>query len=162
MPDSGTQPLSGSSSSIHSPFPFAGNVPLAGRQETVLSAPRPAEARDDSGVTLATAPSPMVERLFPGSSAPAITDEVSGIRVEHFVIERRIGSGGMGTVFLAHDERLQRPVALKVLAPHQTADPGSVQRFQNEARAAARLDHDHIARVFFYGEDQGLHYIAYE
>jgi serine/threonine-protein kinase len=104
----------------------------------------------------------MVERLFPGTSSPAPVDDVTGIIVGHFLIEQRIGSGGMGTVFLARDERLQRPVALKVLAPHQTADPGSVQRFQNEARSAARLDHDHIARVFFYGEDQGLHYIAYE
>jgi serine/threonine-protein kinase len=107
------------------------------------------------------ATSPAMQRLFPGAPAAPL-DEVAGIRIDHFVIEGRIGSGGMGTVFLAHDERLQRPVALKVLAPHQTADPGSVQRFQNEARSAARLDHDHIARVFFYGEDQGLHYIAYE
>ena len=104
----------------------------------------------------------MVERLFPGAASPVPVDDVTGISVGHFIIEQRIGSGGMGTVFLARDERLQRPVALKVLAPHQTADPGSVQRFQNEARSAARLDHDHIARVFFYGEDQGLHYIAYE
>jgi serine/threonine protein kinase len=103
----------------------------------------------------------MVERLFPAAAVIA-ADDLAGISVGHFVIERRIGSGGMGTVFLAQDERLQRPVALKVLAPHQTADPASVQRFQNEARSAARLDHDHIARVFFYGEDQGLHYIAYE
>jgi len=104
----------------------------------------------------------MVERLFPAAAAALPVDDVTGVSIGHFALERRIGSGGMGTVFLAQDERLQRPVALKVLAPHQTADPASVQRFQNEARSAARLDHDHIARVFFYGEDQGLHYIAYE
>ena len=68
----------------------------------------------------------------------------------------------MGSVFLASDDRLKRDVALKVLAPSLALDQTSVQRFQNEAQAAARLDHDNIARVFYSGEESGLHYIAYE
>ncbi len=101
-------------------------------------------------------------KLFPGQRMDQPDDAVEGQSLGHFLIRRRIGAGGMGTVFLADDEKLQRQVALKVLSPQQTADPASVQRFVNEARAAARLDHDHVARVFFYGDDQGLHYIAYE
>ncbi len=68
----------------------------------------------------------------------------------------------MGAVFRASDLRLDRIVALKILAPEYTRDPASVQRFQNEARAAAKLDHENIARVFASGEDGGQQYIAFE
>lgn len=159
MGDSGVKLPSDAISSHHSPVPFLAGEALAGRQETVLSTGR---RPDDLSPLPPPAISPTGERLFPRAAAAQPVESVAGITVGHFVIERRIGAGGMGTVFLARDERLQRPVALKVLAPQQTADPGTVQRFLNEARAAARLDHDHVARVFYYGEDQGLHYIAYE
>ncbi len=117
-----------------------------------------------SPTELPPASSELATRLFPGQSAaaPDAVGAFEGVVIGHFALDKRIGTGGMGTVFLAEDERLQRPVALKILAPSQTADPAAVQRFQNEARAAARLDHDHVARVFYYGEDQGLHYIAFE
>src|SRR5207248_6927006 len=52
--------------------------------------------------------------------------------------------------------------ALKILPPEMAVDPCNVQRFQHEARAAAKLDHENIARVFYCGEDQGLHFIAFE
>ncbi len=106
--------------------------------------------------------SPLAARLFPSQVTADSPDDLSGIDLGHFRIERRIGTGGMGTVFLAQDERLQRSVALKILSPSQLSDPASIQRFQNEARAAARLDHDHVARVYFYGEEQGVHFIAFE
>jgi len=105
-------------------------------------------------------------QLFPIPSelpvAETAGDPALGVALGHFTIERRIGSGAMGSVFLAHDERLQRPVAIKVLAPAQASDPNTVLRFQHEAQAAARLDHEHIARVFYSGEERGLHFIAYE
>jgi serine/threonine-protein kinase len=65
-------------------------------------------------------------------------------------------------VFRATDLRLDRSVALKILPPEQARDPEIAQRFQDEARAAARLDHENIARVFFVGEDRALHFIAFE
>ena len=68
----------------------------------------------------------------------------------------------MGAVFLATDARLQRDVALKVLPPEQSNDPEVVQRFYQEGRAAARLDHENIARVFTIGSDRGTHFIAFE
>ena len=55
-----------------------------------------------------------------------------------------------------------RNVALKILSPEHAADKETVLRFQNEAQSAARLDHDNIARVYYVGEDRGLHYIVFE
>jgi len=156
----------GSSSQTRLPFHALGRA--VERDVTVISAPRQPEGshHSDSGVVLATSPvlppSPISLALFPGQQRADDQADIEGTTLGHFVIHRRIGAGGMGTVFLSDDEKLQRQVALKVLSPQQTADPASVQRFQNEARSAARLDHDHIARVFFYGDDHGLHYIAYE
>jgi serine/threonine-protein kinase len=133
--------------------------------ETVLKTPRvePAEA-----VAPPPADVPSVwRRLFPVGvegvpPSDLGTEPAHGVALGHFTIERRIGAGAMGAVFLAYDERLRRQVALKVLAPQQASDPATVQRFQNEAQAAARLDHEHIARVFYYGQEQDLHFIAYE
>src|SRR5205814_3207859 len=73
-----------------------------------------------------------------------------------------IGIGGMAAVIHARDTQLDRIVALKILPPEMAADPEIVRRFHQEARAAAKLDHENIARVFFCGEDQGLHFIAFE
>jgi eukaryotic-like serine/threonine-protein kinase len=145
-------------SSSQTRLPYGSQAAGVARQETVLSTPRPVDGADE----LPGERSPVSQKLFPEQMLPASLDDVQGTTLGHFVLESRIGAGGMGTVFLARDERLQRRVALKVLSPQQTSDPASVQRFQNEARSAARLDHDHIARVFFYDDDHWLHYIAYE
>ncbi|MCA9078900.1 MAG: protein kinase [Planctomycetaceae bacterium] len=101
--------------------------------------------------------------LFPPKHTDSdLLPSVTGIALGHFVIEERIGRGGMGAVFRAIDQRLNRVVALKILTPHQSMDAQAIQRFQNEARSAAQLDHDHIARVHFVGEERGLHFIAFE
>ena len=85
-----------------------------------------------------------------------------GATLGHFEIVGPLGAGGMATVFKAKDLTLGREVALKILPPTLAADPDAVSRFKFEARAAAKLNHDHVARVFFIGEDQGLHFIAFE
>src|SRR5436190_1738263 len=87
---------------------------------------------------------------------------VAGVALGPYVIEDEIGRGGMGAVFRALDSRLDRIVALKVLGPDLSRDRSSVSRFQNEARAAAKLDHESIARVHDVGHDLGLYYIAFE
>jgi len=156
--DSPLPPDSPPGSGHGSAFPFAWRVPVVQGSETVITALHPqapvvpVEVVSDAGLDQS-------RRLFPTA---ADADDVAGVRIGHFTIQRRVGVGGMGSVFLATDERLRRNIALKILAPSLSVDASSVQRFQNEARAAARLDHDNIARVFFYGEDAGLHYIAYE
>jgi serine/threonine-protein kinase len=85
-----------------------------------------------------------------------------GQKLDHFELLEYVGGGGMGAVFKALDTRLNRIVALKVLARDQADEEEKVRRFQNEAQSAARLDHDHIARVYFVGQDCGLHYIVFE
>ncbi len=72
-------------------------------------------------------------------------------------IEGRLGVGGMSTVHLAMDQRLERHVALKLLAEHLADDPTFVSRFRREALAAARLVHPNIVQVFDFGFDEGHH-----
>ncbi|HWL11017.1 MAG TPA: serine/threonine-protein kinase [Planctomicrobium sp.] len=106
----------------------------------------------------------LAERLFPARTAldSGVYPPVSGLELAHFVIEERIGRGGMGAVFRAIDKRLDRVVALKILSPDFANDSDAVIRFQNEARSAAKLDHDNIARVFYNGSEGPIHFIAFE
>lgn len=90
---------------------------------------------------------------------PALASD-AGLQVAEFRIQRELGRGAMGAVYLADDTVLHRPVALKVLMPSLVCSPDAVQRFQQEARAAARLDHPGIVRIFRYGEDRGTYFIA--
>ena len=81
-----------------------------------------------------------------------------------YLIERRLGAGGMSTVFLATDEVLERPVAVKLLAEHLAEDEAFVARFRREALAAAKLQHPNVVQVFDSGEDEASHrhYIVME
>src|ERR687893_671984 len=72
-------------------------------------------------------------------------------------LERRLGVGGMSTVQLAFDTRLERYVAVKLLAEHLAADDGFVQRFRREALAAARLVHPNVVQTYDFGTDEGTH-----
>jgi len=72
-----------------------------------------------------------------------------------YVVEREVGSGGMATVWLAHDKKHKRPVAIKVLHAHLAASLGA-DRFQREIEVAARLQHPHILSVFDSGNANGL------
>ncbi len=85
-----------------------------------------------------------------------------GQLVEHYRIEEIIGEGGMGTVYRANDVNLARPVAMKVMHSHFAAQTQFQQRFQQEAQAAARLDHPSIVKVYHFGREQGLLYIVME
>ncbi len=87
---------------------------------------------------------------------------VAGRRLGHFELIEAVGAGGMAAVLRARDLELGRVVALKILPPESTRDAETVTRFKQEARAAAKLDHENVARVYFCGEDQGLHFIAFE
>ena len=79
-----------------------------------------------------------------------------------YKLEKRIGRGGMGEVYLAVQERLARPVAIKVLAPKLAADAQFVQRFEAEARAAAALNHPNVVTVYDVGLHAGVHYLSME
>ncbi len=87
---------------------------------------------------------------------------VSGRQLGHYELIESIGAGGMAAVLRARDLELGRIVALKILPPDSARDPESIIRFKQEARAAAMLDHENVARVYSCGEDQGLYFIAFE
>ncbi len=79
-----------------------------------------------------------------------------------FRLIERIGSGGMGMVFLAEERALGRKVALKVLRPELAASAVAAERFRREARAVAQLRHPHIVTLFAAGEERGVRYLAME
>ena len=98
----------------------------------------------------------------PGDRSPAAVAKVLvGHRLNHFYLEEMIGGGGMGAVFRAKDEQLDRTVAVKVV-PFADSDTELQRRFRNEAQSAAKLDHPHIAQVFDVGADATWHYIVFE
>src|SRR5918997_5126508 len=82
--------------------------------------------------------------------------------VAHYRIMEAIGAGGMGAVYKAYDEKLQRIVALKLLPPEFMAQEERRRRFLQEARAASILNHPHILTVYEFGEDGGRPYLAME
>jgi serine/threonine-protein kinase len=79
-----------------------------------------------------------------------------------YVVEDVLGRGGMATVYLARDEELERPVAVKILAGHLAGDPSFRDRFVREARLAAQLSHPNVVQIFDAGEDEGHPYIVME
>src|SRR5260370_26071675 len=83
-------------------------------------------------------------------------------RIARFRVDRLIGVGGMGEVYLAEDSRLHRKVALKLLPARFTQDAERVRRFQREARAASALNHPNIITIYDIGQHDSLHYIATE
>ena len=87
---------------------------------------------------------------------------MEGTRLSHFRVFSKVGEGGMGVVYKAEDEKLLRPVALKVLPPSLVGDEPRRRRFLREARAAAAVSHPNIGAVHEVGEDSGVVFIAME
>jgi len=85
-----------------------------------------------------------------------------GLTVDHFRIERLLGEGGMGVVYLARDTKLGRKVALKVVRPERLGSPAAVERFLHEARTTARFSHPNIVTIHAVGEFEGFPYVALE
>src|SRR5437764_5783445 len=82
--------------------------------------------------------------------------------LSHYRVERLIGAGGMGEVYLAEDTALHRKAALKLLPARFTRDEERVKRFKREARAASALNHPNIITIYEIGEADSVHYIATE
>ncbi|MEU3891649.1 serine/threonine-protein kinase [Streptomyces sp. NPDC029041] len=93
--------------------------------------------------------------LFSGRPSELVGQQIAGYR-----IEEEIGRGGMAVVYRARDLRLERTVALKLLAPELARNDTFRRRFTHESRAAAAIDHPHIVPVFEAGETDGVLYIA--
>ena len=85
-----------------------------------------------------------------------------GTQLARYKLIERIGAGGMGEVYLAHDPNLDRRVAIKVLPAHLAADPVARQRLRREALAAAALDHPFICKIFEVAEETGTVFVVME
>lgn len=87
---------------------------------------------------------------------------MEGLAIGRFRVLEKVGAGGMGVVFAAYDDELDRKVAVKLVLPDRNAKAKEQQRLLQEARAMARLDHPNVATVFETGEHQGGVYVAME
>jgi hypothetical protein len=86
----------------------------------------------------------------------------AGDLLAHFRIDRRLGVGGMGEVWLATDMALDRPVAIKVLPPEVARDASRRERLFREARAQARIHHPNVCHIYYVGEERGIVFFAME
>ncbi len=91
-----------------------------------------------------------------------MTTLAAGFRLGQYEIRAPIGAGGMGEVYRAHDTKLDRDVAIKILPPALAGDPSALARFEREARAVAALSHPHILAIHDFGRESGIVYAAME
>lgn len=112
---------------------------------------------DESGYSLIDEPLANIESLLESDAG----ELQAGDQVGNYVIKRLLGAGGMGVVYLAHDPRLERDIAIKLLSTHRLSQPIARERLLHEAKLAATLDHPHIATIYEVGEmEQGRYFIA--
>jgi eukaryotic-like serine/threonine-protein kinase len=88
--------------------------------------------------------------------------QVANVFSNRYEIQRGIARGGMAQVYLARDQLLDRPVAIKVLFPEFARDPSFVERFRREAQAAANLNHPNIVGIYDWGQERGTYFIVME
>jgi serine/threonine protein kinase len=86
----------------------------------------------------------------------------TGTKLGRYEIRSKLGEGGMGEVYLAEDTRLHRKVALKILPTALAANKDRMRRFEQEAQAAAALNHPNIAHIYEIGESGGVNFNAME
>jgi serine/threonine protein kinase/tetratricopeptide (TPR) repeat protein len=133
-----------------------GDDEIQRRLEAMLAA----DARDDLMIDgpayeILSAPSPSM--LGPDDS-----QSFSGEMIGTYQLTRELGRGGMGTVYLAYDTRLERQAAVKLLPSRLSNNPERVYRFQREARSASALNHPNIITIYDFGKENGRDYIASE
>src|SRR5437016_13031003 len=129
-----------------------GDELLRRKVEALLSSRQRADSFiETSAVGLAT-------RIIENGQADLLVGQTIG----HYKLSKRIGTGGMGDVYLATDMTAGRKAALKLLPERFTGDPERLKRFQQEAHAVVGLNHPNILTVYEIGEDHSTYYIASE
>jgi len=138
--------------------------------KTVLTAPssapapqpQPPPAPQPTPQPPAPAPQTQAPAPPPDAREPEAQEQLEGESLGGYRITRKIGSGGMGTVYEAIQEGLRRRVALKVLPRSVTSDTAFLTSFKREAQAAAKLNHPNIIQIFDIVEDKGFHFFSME
>src|SRR5881227_2533125 len=115
-------------------------------------------SRERAGNFIETSAVGLATRIIENGQA----DLLVGRTIGHYKISKRIGTGGMGDVYLATDMTAGRKAALKLLPMRFTADTERLKRFQQEAHAVVGLNHPNILTIYEIGEDHSTHYIASE
>src|SRR5437762_9189815 len=115
-------------------------------------------SRQRVGSFIETSAVGIATRIIENGQADLLVGQTFG----HYKLSKRIGSGGMGEVYLATDIKGGRKAALKLLPTHFTGDAERLHRFQQEAHALVGLNHPNILTVYEIGEDHSTHYIASE
>ena len=100
------------------------------------------------------------DSLLPGEAGNYPSRDLTGVTLDDFRVEKLLGRGGMGEVYLATQVSLNRPVALKMILAGQLANDVDVKRFYTEAEAAANLDHPGIVPIYEVGLHEGQHYFS--
>jgi serine/threonine protein kinase len=147
--------------------------PAEKREAFVVEAAKDDPALRDEVLSLLKAEqqaSGFMERSAMKVAAAALADDsnlttsfsLTGKELVNYKIEKLLGAGGMGEVYLARDTKLNRMVALKILPWHFVADSERAARFQREARALSSLNHPNLVTIYEVGEEHGLHFIAME
>src|SRR5665811_812640 len=95
-------------------------------------------------------------------SSPSSSSMIGTVLSGRYRLEAKLGSGGMSTVYLASDDTLDRPVAVKVMHREMSEQEDQLQRFRQEARAVAKITHPNVVAVIDAGEDGGHPYIVFE
>jgi len=132
------------------------DAPSVPSSEALIPHPSTDDGVSHSSSSAEVLEAPLTPEVYASGALPP------GTKLGHFVIKNFIGGGGMGRVYLATDSALDRKVALKVLPRQRANDQGTVARFMNEAKSAARLNHEHIAQVYFTGQQAGIPFIVFE
>src|SRR5437773_3509124 len=115
-------------------------------------------SRERAGSFIETSAVGIATRIIENGQADLLVGQTFG----HYKISKRIGTGGMGEVYLATDITAGRKAALKLLPVRFTGDAERLRRFQQESRAVVALNHPNILTVYEIGEDHSTHYIASE
>ncbi|MFW5829430.1 MAG: protein kinase domain-containing protein, partial [Planctomycetota bacterium] len=145
--------------------PYQGTPPQGYRGTPPQGYPPPGTPPSGYGSTRATMPqygSGQTPVTGAGGGSGGQELALEGTVLADYLIENKLGQGGMGAVYKGRQLSLDRPVAIKVLPAHLSKDASFIERFQLEARAVAKLTHQNIIQVYGAGEAGGMHYFAME
>ncbi|MCI0392271.1 MAG: protein kinase [Acidobacteria bacterium] len=130
----------------------AGDEELRREIESLLA------SHDDADSFIEKAPDDVIAGMIAEEQARSII----GRTLDHYQVRSLLGQGGMGEVYRAHDTRLNRDVAVKILPEHLAGDAEALRRFEREAKAVAALSHPNILSIFDFGTEQGVNYAVME